>query len=181
MLRYFNGWNKASTFFIDTKNMESIFSTIMHFQYILVLHYFRKLYTVLIKSNRPIFQLHFSISHILGKYFIFGKTLDIVPHFQYMLILIICHASFRSSERKQCHTLWIRKSCLKCATGNITSTYHDPYSGSEVKDKHSQTLTDHWFERVFIPSSALRVLLNWVSPFDPPKYLALTPRWLCKA
>ena len=32
--------------------------------------------TGLIKSNRPLFRLHFSVTYILEKYSIFGKILD---------------------------------------------------------------------------------------------------------
>ena len=81
--------------------------------------------TKLIKSNRPLVQLHRFVTYVLGKYFIFDKTSDIMLYFQYILKLITCHASFRSSDTKQWNTLWIWKSCLNCVTDNISRTYHN--------------------------------------------------------
>ena len=89
--------------------------------------------TGLIKSNRPLFQLHFSGTYIWGKYLIFGKTLDKMLHFQYILKLITCHASFRSSDTKQWHTLWIGKSSFKRVTGSISRVYHGLLSMSEMR------------------------------------------------
>ena len=82
----------------------------------------------LIKSNRPLFQLHYSVTYVFGKYLIFGKTLDKMLHFQYILKLITCHASFRSCDTKQWHTLWSRKTSFKCVTGNISSAHHSLYN-----------------------------------------------------
>ena len=63
--------------------------------------------------------------YILGKYLIFGMRLNKMFHFQYILQLVIWHASFRSSDTKQWQTLWIRKSSFRCVTGNFSSAYHD--------------------------------------------------------
>ena len=91
--------------------------------YIFVVNFTNK-YTGLIKSNRPLFRFHFSVTYILGKYSVFGKILVKMLHIQYISKLITCYVSFRSSDTKQWHALWIRKSCLNCVTGNISSTYH---------------------------------------------------------
>ena len=122
--------------------------------------------TGLIKSNRPLFQLHFFVVCILGKYFIFAKILDKMTLFQYILKLITCHASFRSSDTKQWHTMWIRKSCFKCVTGNISITYNP---GLKCDGQGTPNITKSLIWKSLIVSYMLPLLLNWIFPFQPWK------------
>ena len=135
--------------------------------------YLVSVFRELIKSKRPVFHLHFSVTYILRKYLIVSKTLDKMLNFQYIPKLIICHASFRSNYTKQRHTLWIRISSFKCVTGYI-SAYHGLKSGSEMRRtcmaKHCQIFDfkeSHCITNVAnstqpgIPGSTMKNIWRW--------------------
>ena len=130
----------------------------------------------LIKSTWPLFQLHFSAAFTLGKYFIFGKTLDKMLDLQYILKLKTCNASFRSSEKKQRHMC-----ILKCVLRAILAPHITVYNAA-LQDKHSQTLPDHRFEWVSLHHQFCEFYSTGYSLFNREKYLALTSRrWVCGA
>ena len=129
-------------------------------------------YTGLIKSNRPLFQLQFSRTCVWGKCLIFGKTLNKMLYFQYILKLITCHASCRSRNPKQWHTLWIPKSSFNrevCHWQHLQRIYRFIIRVWHATDKHSQTFTNHWFERVSLHHQCCEFYLTKVFPFQPWK------------
>ena len=126
--------------------------------------------TGLIKSNRPHFQLHFSMTYVLGNIWIFGKTLHKMLNFQYTLKLITCHTSFRSSDTKQWQTLWSRKLSFTCVTVNFSTTYHGLCNPGLNCDEQAQSnMTRSLIWKSLTSLSMSRVLLNWEFPFQPWK------------
>ena len=118
------------------------------------------------------FSFIFSVTCIWGKCLVFGKTLDKMLYFQYILKLITRHASCRSRDPKQWHTLWILKSSFNrevCHWQHLQRICRFIIRVWHATDKHSQTLTDHWLERVSLHHQCCEFYSTKVFPFQPWK------------
>ena len=79
-------------------------------------------------------------------------------HIQYIPKLIICNSSFRSSDTKQWHTLWIRKLSFKRVTDNISSIYHGLYLHHKCREFFS---TDYPVSAVKIFGTGIKDMGVW--------------------